>query len=310
MRLFVGIENQRCECAKCKAHFSTVRRGRQTAQQQEGEFCEVVSGWHREGAMIRGNTIGMFAATAVVAAILTVFGAWHGSSRVSPDSVHAGHEGMDMSVPMHDSAPNPELQQAILLQNKKESEFNHHLAGFLVILAGVLLLGETSLRRLWPWTRFAWPVCFLACGLFLLIFSDTELWPFGPQGWWYGLTHHLEDLQHKTFAVLLLTVGGLEIERARGVLKSVWATWVFPVLAVAGSVMLLFHEHHSGVHGVDHMVVMRRVQAEHLNFAIAGGGIGVVKGLSELHTRWKAVFTKSWPLLLIVLGVLLMRYTE
>jgi hypothetical protein len=64
------------------------------------------------------------------------------------------------------------------------------------------------------------------------------------------------------------------------------------------------------MHGADHMTVMARIQAEHLNFAIAGCGIGVVKGLSELRTRWQRVFLKSWPLLLIVLGVLLLRYVE
>lgn len=263
------------------------------------------------GGMIRRNTLRQLAAAGAFVAVLILLGTPQVSSHTgSRDAVHSGHEGMDMSMPMQDANPNHELQRAILLQDKKESEFNHHLAGFFVVLAGFFLLGEAALRRRWGWTRFAWPVCFLACGLFLLIFSDTELWPFGPQSWWYGLTHNLEDLQHKTFAVVLLTLGVLEIERARGVLKSAWAAWAFPVLAVAGSVMLLFHEHHTGMHGVDHMVVMRRIQAEHLNFAIAGGGIGVVKGLSELHTRWKAIFTKSWPLLLIVLGVLLMRYTE
>ncbi len=224
--------------------------------------------------------------------------------------VHPGHEGMDMSVTMHDQAQIDQMQQAIRARNKKESEFNHHLAGFLVILAGLFLLGEAKLRQLWPSTRFAWPVCFLLCGLFLLVFSDTELWPFGPQSWWYGLTHNLEDLQHKTFAVILLTLGALEIQRARGALQSAWATWVFPVLAVFGSVMLLFHEHHTGMHGVDHMTVMKRIQSEHLNFAVVGGGVGLAKGLSELRTRWQAVFIKSWPFLLIVLGVLLMRYTE
>jgi len=232
----------------------------------------------------------------------------------SPDGppvnpVHAGHEGMDMSMPMEGQTESA-VQQAILAQNKKESEFNHHLAGFLVVLAGVFLLGEGKLRQRWPSTRFAWPACFLVCGLFLLVFSDTELWPFGPQSWWYGLTHNLEDLQHKTFAVILLTLGALEIQRARGVLKSAWASWIFPALALFGSVMLLFHEHHSGMHGVDHMTVMKRIQAEHLGFAIVGGGVGVVKGLSELRTRWQALFLKSWPFLLIILGVLLMRYTE
>lgn len=147
-------------------------------------------------------------------------------------------------------------------------------------------------------------------GLFLLVFSDTELWPFGPQSWWYGLTHNLEDLQHKTFAAILLTLGVLEIQRARGALKAAWAGLVFPTLALCGSVLLLFHEHHSRIHGADHMTVMARIQAEHLNFAIAGCGVGVVKGLSELHTRWQTVFLKSWPVLLIVLGVLLLRYVE
>ena len=253
---------------------------------------------------------GRFAAAgALLAAMLALNAAQVSPQAPSANSAHAGHEGMDMSAPT-DGHTQSAMQQAILAQNKKESEFNHHLAGFLVILAGLFLLGEGALRQRWPSTRFAWPACFLLCGLFLLVFSDTELWPFGPQSWWYGLTHNLEDLQHKMFAVILLTLGTLEIQRARGVLKSAWASWIFPALALFGSVMLLFHEHHSGMHGVDHMTVMKRIQAEHLGFAIVGGGVGVVKGLSELRTRWQAVFLKSWPLLLIILGVLLMRYTE
>ena len=253
---------------------------------------------------------GKFAAAGALLAAMLALSAAQASPRApSPNSGHAGHEGMDMSVPT-DSQTQSAMQHAILVQNKKESEFNHHLAGFLVILAGLFLLGEAKLRQRWPSTRFAWPVCFLVCGLFLLVYSDTELWPFGPQSWWYGLTHNLEDLQHKTFAVILLTLGALEIQRARGVLKTAWAAWIFPALAIFGSVILLFHEHHSGMHGVDHMTVMKRIQSEHLGFAIVGGGVGVVKGLSELRTRWQAVFLKSWPLLLMILGVLLMRYTE
>ncbi len=110
--------------------------------------------------------------------------------------------------------------------------------------------------------------------------------------------------------MILLTLGVVEIQRARGILKSAWATWAFPALALFGSVMLLFHEHHTGMHGVDHMTVMKRIQAEHLNFALVGAGVGVVKGLSELCTRWQSVLIKFWPLLLVILGVLLMRYTE
>ena len=96
----------------------------------------------------------------------------------------------------------------------------------------------------------------------------------------------------------------------RQVLKSAWAAWAFPVLALFGSVLLLFHEHHSGMHGAEHMAVMASIQAEHRNFAIVGCSIGLVKGLSELPIRGRRVFVKTWPVLMIVLGFLLMRYTE
>src|SRR5712664_3346954 len=253
---------------------------------------------------------GSFAAAgAFLAAMLALSAAQVSPQAPSANSAHAGHEGMDMSAPM-DGHTQSAMQQAILAQNKKESEFNHHLAGFLVILAGLFLLGEAKLRQRWPSTRFAWPVCFLVCGLFLLVYSDTELWPFGPQSWWYGLTHNLEDLQHKTFAVILLALGIFEFQRARGILKSAWAKWLSPVLACCGSGMLLFHEHHRGMHGSEHMMAMARIQAEHQNFAATGLGIGVFKGLSELPTRLQALFTKLWSLLMVVLGVLLMLYTE
>src|SRR6266852_1733371 len=251
-----------------------------------------------------------FAAAAILLAALLALSVPPASPHGPPvNPVHAGHEDMDMSMPMEGQTESA-VQQAILAQNKKESEFNHHLAGFLVVLAGVFLLGEGKLRQRWPSTRFAWPACFLVCGLFLLVFSDTELWPFGPQSWWYGLTHNLEDLQHKTFAVILLALGVIEVQRARGVLKSAWAGWLFPVLASCGSVLLLFHEHHSGMHGPGHMTVMAHVQAQHLDFSVTGFGIGLVKGLSELPTRWQVAFARLWSLLMIVLGVLLMLYTE
>lgn len=247
-------------------------------------------------------------ALALLAALLVVSVSQTWAQDHSMHSGHTGHEGMPMV--MDEQKPMDASQQAKFLADKKESEFNHHLAGLLIILAGVFILAEGTLPHRWSFLRLAWPSCFLLSGLFLLVFSDTELWPFGPQSWWYGLTHDLEDLQHKTFAVILLALGIIEVQRARGVLKSTWAGWAFPVLASCGSVMLLFHQHHSGMHGAQHMAVMARIQAEHLNFAATGFGIGVFKGLSDLRTRWQAMFARLWPLMMIVLGVLLMVYRE
>lgn len=215
--------------------------------------------------------------------------------------------GMDVQ---QSSAPETPAMVAKEARDKRESEFNHRLAGVLVGLAGAFLLVQDKFARRWPAVRYVWPCCFLAAGIFLLVFSDTEMWPFGPQSPWYAITHNAEDLEHKTFAVILLALGTIELLRARNRLHSVWSTWAFPVVGMIGAVMLLFHHHTAGMHGAHHMETMEHIQNQHRAFAAAGGGIALTKGLSEVQTTWQQVFQKMWPTLLIVLGVLLMMYTE
>lgn len=223
--------------------------------------------------------------------------------RAQDHSMHEHHEGMDM-----DSGPHPTPEK--LAADKRESEFNHHLAGFFVILAGIFILAEPRLRQRWPGVRYAWPLCFLLAGIFVLVFSDTELWPFGRQSWVFGLSHHAEVRQHKSFAVILLGLGIIEFLRARGTLRAAWAGWVFPALAIVGSVILMFHEHVGGMHGAGHMERMARIQHQHLSYTISGFAIGLTKGLSEVPSVWRAAFEKIWPSLMIILGVLLMFYVE
>ena len=226
--------------------------------------------------------------------------------RAEDGAMHGMHDGM--SMPM--DRPVDAATQAALQAWKRESEFNHHLAGFLVLLAGLLILADGSIRQRWAVARHVWPICFLASGIFLLILSDTELWPFGSQSWYFGLTHHAEVLQHKVFAVLLLSLGLIELQRERGALKAGWSDWVFPIVAAAGSLMLFFHDHQAGMHGPDHMQVMRRIQSEHFSFAMTGFGIALSKGLAERPSAWQPFFERLFPTLLVVLGVLLMVYVE
>jgi putative copper resistance protein D len=226
--------------------------------------------------------------------------------RAEDHSGHSMHEGMSMPTDSHiDGAT-----QAALLAWKRESEFNHHLAGLLVLLAGLLILADGSLRQRWTLARHVWPICFLVSGLFLLIFSDTELWPFASQSWYFGLTHHMEVLQHKIFAVLLLVLGVIELQRVRGNLRAKWWGWVFPLAASIGSVMLLFHDHQAGMAGPNHMEVMHRIQTEHYSFAVTGLGIALSKGLAETPFEWRPFFERLFPALLVVLGTLLMVYVE
>ena len=236
---------------------------------------------------------------------LSVFVSLFAPSRLNSwQGEHHDHMSMSMAQEM---SPEAEAKQ---LADKKESEFNHHLAGLFVVLAGIFILSQGNLERRWPAVKYALPMCFILSGVFVLVWSDTELWPFGHREWLEALRHNREVLQHKVFAVLLLGLGGTEWQRARGVLKAGWSGWVFPVLAIGGSLLVLFHEHEGGMHGPDHMAVMTRIQSQHLSFAVAGIGVGLLKGLAEVKTRIQAVLSKAWPPLLIALGLLLMLYQE
>jgi hypothetical protein len=215
--------------------------------------------------------------------------------------------GMNMNAPT--ALENP-AQEAKRLADKQESEFNHRLTGSIVTIAGIFIFLESYLATPWSLMRYVWPMCFVAAGLFVLVFSDTEIWPFGPQTPWYALTHNLEDLQHKIFAIILLAIGYVELQKARGRLKAQWAIWFFPVVGVTGAILLLFHVH-SGDMGAPHaMETMERIQKQHRWFAATGLAVALANGLAGTPQKWQQLFKKAWPVLLIVLGILLTQYTE
>jgi hypothetical protein len=216
------------------------------------------------------------------------------------------HDGMSMSM---DQPINPR-DLAKLHADKLESEFNHHLAGCFILMAGVFFLAEGDLHQRWPITRFAWLACFLLSGIFVFIFSDTELWPFGQHRWLSTMAVDNEVLQHKLFALILLGLGVIEICRARGILQATWWAWIFPILAAAGAGLLLFHSHAAGMVGPNHMDRMAAIQSEHLSYSITGFAIALTKGLSETRSKWQPFFLKLCPAMMMVLGALLMVYVE
>jgi len=225
-------------------------------------------------------------------------------------SAHAGHsEHSGMSMPMDTEAATPE-SPAKILADKKESEFNHHLAGLFVALGATFILFQERFTNRWRAAKYVWPACFLLSGVFVLVWSDSELWPLGSRLWLDAMTHDPEVLQHKMFALLLLVLGVIEWQRASGVLTAAWSAWVFPALATAGSILLLFHQHQGAMHGPDHLERMARIQSEHLSFSMTGIGVALTRSLSEIDTSWRSVFSRLWPVLMIVVGILLTLYRE
>ena len=222
-------------------------------------------------------------------------------------STPEGHH--NHQAPVLDELMNPETR-AKLLADKRESEFNHHLAGLFVAVGGAFILLKAVLGKRWTLAKYIWPASFLASGIFVFVWSDTELWPFGDRQWLEALQHNREVLQHKIFAVLLLGLGSIEWLHVKETWKAAWSQLVFPALAIAGSILLLFHQHESGMHGADHMELMARIQSQHLSYAVIGIGIGVAKGAAELRISGRKIFAKLWPMLMIALGILLMFYHE
>ena len=243
-------------------------------------------------------------ATALLSILLLVL-----SGSTSQAQLHEAPDMPEMNHANMSESDHPKTAER-LLADKKESEFNHHLAGLLVILAGVFILVKERLVKYWPLAPFVWPMCFLAAGLFLLVFSDTEIWPFGPQTPWYAVTHNPEDLQHKLFAIILLVLGFVEFQRAKGRFQASWMVWFFPIAASAGAVMLLFHVHSGDMRAPNAMETMEHIQQQHRLFASAGLGIAVTSFLAETPQASRKIFKNIWPVLLVALGILLMLYTE
>jgi hypothetical protein len=188
------------------------------------------------------------------------------------------------------------------------SEFNHHLTGMLVLIIGLSELRHALAMSFWAWTRFLLPGALLTSGFFLLVWSDHNAWPIGSLSFmqtFFGSDP--EIFQHKSYGVLSLTVGVIELLRRLGQIRH--AAWVapLPLFAIIGGLMLFGHSH--GIHPSAVRIAMDHAMM---------GTMAVTAGSSKLLSDWfhspsHAGFSKwelPWAILILFIGIQLLIYSE
>jgi copper resistance protein D len=120
-----------------------------------------------------------------------------------------------------------------------QSNFNHNVAGLLVLLvASVAILDQT--RRV-GWARH-WPLLFLGLAVFLILYASPEAWPIGHESFW-GQLAVPTVLQHRLATLVVILLALFEWRVQVGGLGGTRWRFGFPILAVAGGTLLLTHTH-------------------------------------------------------------------
>ena len=128
----------------------------------------------------------------------------------------------------------PRTREAYLWSN-----FSHNVSG--LILLGTSLFALVGLAFGARWYRH-WPLGFVALAAFVSLraAANEGVWPLGPTPLWHV---GAEALQHGMAAGLVLTLGLTEWRARASVFRVAALPYVLPVLAGAGSVLLLTHSH-------------------------------------------------------------------
>jgi putative copper resistance protein D len=181
------------------------------------------------------------------------------------------------------------------------SEFNHNVAGLMVLLAGLLAVAA---RAGWPWAR-NWPLAFLGLAVFLFLLADVEYWPMGPVPFWRGFLVS-EVVQHR-FAVLLIVAFAIferQVQMGRATVPAM--ALVFPFVCFLGGALLLTHSH-----SLNNPREELLAELSHIAIAILGIAAGWSRWLElRLATGPRRALAWVWPICLILVGAVLLNYRE
>jgi copper resistance protein D len=187
--------------------------------------------------------------------------------------------------------------------DREWSEYNHHWAGLIVLVAG--LLAFTSRFPGMRWARF-WPLAFGGLSIFILLRADPENWPLGPRPFWASFSAP-DVLAHRAAALLILCFALFECAVQAGKLRVRWAALIFPTMCALGAAVLLTHNHAPSDMSEDLLASL-----SHTPIALLGATAGWTRWL-ELRlppSRSSKIAGLAWPLLLAASGLVLLNYRE
>jgi putative copper resistance protein D len=185
------------------------------------------------------------------------------------------------------------------------SEYNHHWAGLIVVVVGLLaLLNRAALR-----VARHWPLAFLGLAIFLFFRSDPETWPMGDIGFLESF-RDVEVLQHRFFVVLIIVFAFFEWRVRATNWTNRYAPLVFPLLCAAGGTMLLTHSH-----AIANVKDQLLIELTHTPLALAGIAAGWSRWLEiRLNPRENPIVWQiagwAWPVCILFCGLLLLGYRE
>jgi putative copper resistance protein D len=182
------------------------------------------------------------------------------------------------------------------------SEYNHHLAGLLVLTLGLMALLDRTGKA--PWAR-NWPLLFLLLGGFLWFKADPEVWPLGDVGFWASLRDP-EVVQHRLFVLLIAGFAVFEWRVRTGRINSPRAALVFPLVVALGAALLLTHSH-----ALSNIKEQLLIELSHVPLALAGMAAGAARWLElRLDGPGSRAAGWVWPAAFVVVGVILLLYRE
>jgi len=199
-------------------------------------------------------------------------------------------------------------------EGKAYSEFNHHLAGWSVILIGLSEMLGSPKSRFLGMARFLLPLSMFGAGGYLLLWSDHDAWPIGPRSFAETFfSPDWETTQHKIYAILLIVVGSIElVRRFRRIGLTAWAV-PLPAFAIMGGAMLFLHSH--GPHPSAHTIALHHTVMG--TMAVAAGvcklvGDNAHRGsrLHETATQNRNAWEFVWASLILLIGFQLLMYKE